>query len=364
MHTNGRIWIVWNPRNVSVLPLVSHSQFIHCRLTHYGTNTSCFSTFVYASNDPATRLDLWDGLCSLKPSVQEWVVLGDFNVVRDISERISNTLPNLTDIVDFNSCIIDCGLVDLSSSGYQPRPRRFSFLNCWADLPGYTALVQEAWDIPLYGSAMFKLLHKIRKVRDVLCLFHRMHTSDPHSRLLRAKASLDVSCQALQSSPTCSFLLQSHRQALDMYLKLKLAELSMLTQKAKAEKILHYDSNSSVFYARMKERQHSQTIGEICDHQGTLRFGSEQVIEGFLSYYQHLLGGSIDVQALDASDICSGPCLTSADWPDMIKPVSNSEIHTALKIIDINSSPGADGFSSGFFLSSWSIIESDFCGAI
>ncbi|KAK9750861.1 hypothetical protein RND81_02G227600 [Saponaria officinalis] len=156
--------------------------------------------------------------------IMEWVFLGDFNVIRDISERISNTLPNLTDIVEFNSCIIDYGLVDLSISGCEftwnnnhdgsdrvwskldrvlvngswlarfpssyvnflpsgisdhspslvtifadlPRPRRFSFLNCWVDLPGYTALIQEAWDIPLYGSAMFKLLNKLRKVRDAL----------------------------------------------------------------------------------------------------------------------------------------------------------------------------------------------------
>ncbi|KAK9668761.1 hypothetical protein RND81_13G084700 [Saponaria officinalis] len=267
VHTNGRIWIVWNTRTVSVLPLFIHAQFIHCKLTHHDTNISCFSTFVYGSNDPTVRLGLWDALCSLVPSVQDWVVLGDFNVIRDVSERVSSVLPNLDDILAFNSCILSCGLVDLRGTGCeytwtnnqdgsdrvwskldralvnggwldhfpssnvnfltsgisdhspslvtifpnQPCLQRFSFLNCWIDIPGYHSLIQEAWDIPIAGSAMYKLLSKLKNTREALCSFHRHNTSGFLTRLARAKATLDDSFLALQSSPMCSSLLLTHK---------------------------------------------------------------------------------------------------------------------------------------------------------
>ncbi|KAK9725948.1 hypothetical protein RND81_05G179700 [Saponaria officinalis] len=181
---NGRIWLVWNPRTVTVLPITSYPQFVHCVITHHGSNSTCFGSFVYASNDPTIRIGLWDSLRSLNVT-QEWLVLGDFNVVRDASERISISLPNLADILDFNSCLLSCGLVDLQSTrvwskldralvngawfsnfgspvvAFLPsgmsdhssvlvsvlpahyRPLRFSFLNYWSSFPGFQSLIHE-----------------------------------------------------------------------------------------------------------------------------------------------------------------------------------------------------------------------------
>ncbi|KAK9668455.1 hypothetical protein RND81_13G061800 [Saponaria officinalis] len=381
VHRNGRIWIIWNPSTVTVLPVVFHPQFIH---------------------------------------FQEWVVLGDFNVVRDISERISMVLPNLDDILVFNACILDCGLIDLQSSGCEytwtsnqdgsdrvwskldralvngpwlakfssssvhfppagisdhspyivtifpeaARPRRFSFLKFWISLPGYHSLVKEAWDIPALGSATSKFLAKMRNVRTVLRQFHKCNVSGLQKRLSSLKSALDECSLALQMQPSCPVLLQQHRNTLNSYLNLKHAELSMLAQKAKADRIIHNDANTHMFYARIKERHNSQVIGTITDHHGNTRTGPAQVIKGFLSYYQHLLGNSAATHALDNSLIASGARVCSSDWAKFIMPVTNAEVKEALLSIDPNSSPGSDGFSSGFFISAWNLIESDFCSVI
>ncbi|KAK9740129.1 hypothetical protein RND81_03G013800 [Saponaria officinalis] len=188
------------------------SIFFHC-------------TIVYASNDPTTRLALWDDLLSFSSNVREWLVFGDFNVIRDVSERISSAPSNLDDILAFNSCLLQCGLMDLPSSGceytwtnkqdgadrvwskldramvngswqtnfsstsviflpagvsdHSPtwvtiladifRPRRFSFLNCWIFMPGYHDLIQDSWAIPVTGSAIYKLLARLKNVRIGLC---------------------------------------------------------------------------------------------------------------------------------------------------------------------------------------------------
>ncbi|KAK9668456.1 hypothetical protein RND81_13G061900 [Saponaria officinalis] len=269
-HRNVRIWIVWNPRTTTVFPLSVHSQFIHCKILHHGTNLAFHCTFVYASNDPSTRLDLRDALISLRSSVQEWVVLGDFNVIRDSTERISAVLPNLDDILAFNSCILSCGLTDLHSSGceftwtnnqdgddrdwskldramvngtwltsfslssvlilpagvsdhslvlvsimpVETRPHRFNFLHYWINMPGYHGLVKDKWSIPATGSSFSKLLMHLRNVREGLRNFHKSHTSGIQKRLSLAKAALDASNLALAGHHTCPILLQHHRDAL------------------------------------------------------------------------------------------------------------------------------------------------------
>ncbi|KAK9683531.1 hypothetical protein RND81_10G148300 [Saponaria officinalis] len=50
-------------------------------------------------------------------TIREWIILGGFNVIIDVSERISSILHNLDDILAFNSCFLHYGLMDLQSSG-------------------------------------------------------------------------------------------------------------------------------------------------------------------------------------------------------------------------------------------------------
>ncbi|KAK9667762.1 hypothetical protein RND81_13G009700 [Saponaria officinalis] len=415
----GRIWLVWNPRTVSVLPMSSCSQLVHCHVLHHDTQSSFHCTFVYANNDPSVRLELWDNLCSLSSTVQEWLVLGDFNVIRDISERLSSSPPNLDDILVFNNCLLHCGLMDLQSSGceftwtnkqdgaarvwskldramvnnlwlakfsstfanflpagvsdHSPtlvtvlaedlHPHRFSFLNCWSSMPGYHTLVQDCWGKHVTGSAISKLLARLRNVRDGLRSFHKANTLGLHRRLNQAKANLDSCSFSLQTNPSCPILLQNHQVAFSSYLKLKQAEISMLAQRAKADKIINNDSNSHVFHARIKERYHTQVIGDIVDHNGVHRSGSAQVVEGFLSFYQHLLGTSVAVHDLD-SYISEAPFVNPSDWSGLTGEVQVEEVKSALFSIDVNSSPGFDGFSSGFFISSWHLIGIDLCSAI
>ncbi|KAK9733280.1 hypothetical protein RND81_04G056900 [Saponaria officinalis] len=191
------------------------------------------------------------------------MVIGDFNVIRDVSERISSVLPNLDDILAFNSCLFQCGLMDLPSSGceytwtnkqdgadrvwskldramvngswqasfsstsvlflptgvsdHSPtlvsiladifRPRRFSFLNCWISMPDYHDLIQDSWAIPVIGSAIYKLLARPKNVRTALCAFHKSHTLSLSRRLTLAKNNLDSYSALLQMHHTCPFLI-------------------------------------------------------------------------------------------------------------------------------------------------------------
>ncbi|KAK9671866.1 hypothetical protein RND81_12G059800 [Saponaria officinalis] len=246
----------------------------------------------------------------------------------------------------------------------EARPRRFSFLNCWTTMPGYHALVQDKWDLSVTGSSFYKFLARLKNVRAGLHAFHKSNTSGIQVKLSLAKSSLEASSLALNGQPTCPILQRNHRDALHSHLKLKQAEISILSQKAKADGIINNDSNTQAFYARIKARHQSQVISEITDHQGVHRTGSAHIVEGFLSFYQHLLGNSIEVQALESTIIATGPVISPSAWSNLVRVASNDEIKVALFSIDPQSNPGPDGFSSGFFISSWDLIEADMCGAI
>ncbi|KAK9698263.1 hypothetical protein RND81_08G092300 [Saponaria officinalis] len=236
--SNGRVWVVWNPRTVTVQALDVHVQYIHCHITHHETGNQCNATFVYASNNAHIREELWSALGRIS-SAHNWIVLGDFNVVRDVQERVSDSPPKLTDILDFNACILRCGLEDLKSLGceltwtnkqdegarfwskidralvnfpwitsfpsssahflpagmsdHSPclvsifedkgRISRFSFLNCWEEDPDYLRIIEEAWAIPTYGNAMFRFFAKLKNVRLGLRDLHRRKFSAIQRRI-------------------------------------------------------------------------------------------------------------------------------------------------------------------------------------
>ncbi|XP_074307797.1 uncharacterized protein LOC141642767 [Silene latifolia] len=385
-HYNGRIWLIFNPVTVTVKPILSHAQFIHCAINHHATSQNFFLTMVYGSNDPKIREDLWTALSSIQHSVTSLVLLGDFNVIRDVSEKISPTPPNLDDILAFNTCLFNCRLDDMRGSGceYTWTNKQDDSSRTWSKLDRALAnpdwfnqfpttyanffflwdLVTQAWHLPVQGTAMFKLFGKLKNVRVSLFGLHKQNYSDISNRVVVAKAAL-LDCQAiLQSCPLSPDLIHKEKQLLIDYNTLKQAEMSFLKQKAKVDNIKHGDCSSKYFFSRLQERKTQQIIGKIVDRHGTDRIGLSDVAEGFVDYYSHLLDSTTPTSHLDTSLIHQGSCVSPEDSASLIKPVSLDEIKAALFSIGSDKSPRPDGFSSGFFKDSWELISSDFCKAV
>ncbi|XP_077251951.1 uncharacterized protein LOC143891204 [Tasmannia lanceolata] len=115
----GRIWILWDPDRVKLDIQRDSSQFIHASVRLLQTNQAFKLTVVYGRNYGGDRKILWQDLKSLNSTIQDpWIVMGDFNVIRDHSERSYGALHNQHDIEDFNDCINSCSLMDLRSIGH------------------------------------------------------------------------------------------------------------------------------------------------------------------------------------------------------------------------------------------------------
>ncbi|XP_074318656.1 uncharacterized protein LOC141655475 [Silene latifolia] len=341
---------------------------------------------VYASNDARIRDVLWAQLAHIKLSVDKWILLGDFNVVRDVTERISDTPPTLADILDFNNSILHCGLEDLPSTGCgftwtnkqetgtrvwskldkalgnsswssmypatsvnfmasgvsdnshvvvtvfedQPKKSMFSYLNCCTEDPHYDSLVQEAWCLPTHCSTTFKLFEKLRNVRKALRSLYGTRFNGITARVLSLSKELENCELELQAQPLSAVLMDKERELLTQYYKFRRIEKNILKQKAKVANIKHNDCSSKFFYVKIQERSQQQIIGHIKDMHGHDRLGLQNVADGFLEYYKSLLGSDKVVKPLDSDFLQQGNCVTPSAFGDLVKPVSSEEIRQGL----------------------------------
>ncbi|KAF9600727.1 hypothetical protein IFM89_011414 [Coptis chinensis] len=78
-----------------------------------------FLSFVHANSAYGIRRALWSELSQLGLVVEPWAVVGDFNIVYEISERKGRGTPCLAAISDFNSFIYSNALIDSTNMGFK-----------------------------------------------------------------------------------------------------------------------------------------------------------------------------------------------------------------------------------------------------
>ncbi|XP_074277387.1 uncharacterized protein LOC141601024 [Silene latifolia] len=190
-----------------------------------------------------------------------WAAMGDFNVIRYPFEKISNTPPILSELFYFSSCLQASGLDDMNGSGcdftwfnkqeiatrvyskldrvlvndswlhhfsqttthflspgtYDHSPalltfhdndspkKHFKFLNCWTEYPDFKRIITDCWRTSQVGNSMFKLMSKLKKVKQRLKNLHASHFANISNRVKDKRAELSQCYQSLQASPTSDY---------------------------------------------------------------------------------------------------------------------------------------------------------------
>ncbi|XP_074293269.1 uncharacterized protein LOC141620246 [Silene latifolia] len=306
---NGRIWFIWNPITVTVIPLIYNAQFIHCALTHHATSQKLFITMA---------------LFSIKNTVTDWIVLGDFNVVRDVSERVNPTSPDLNDILDFNACLLNCHLEDVGGSGceYTWSNKQDDSTRVWSKLDRalanpswfshfpatYAVFLPSgvydhspvlAWQHSVAGTVMYQIFDKLKHVKTSLRTLHKLRFRDFSSRVIEAKAALLACQQELQSCPLSQDLIHQERG--------------------------------------FRRGNSNRSLGGLLIEMALRELGSLKLLRAFI---------------------------LAEDRDQLIKPVTVDEIKLALFSIGFGKSLGPDRFSSAFFKDSWDLTGQDLCKAV
>lgn len=85
---------------------------IHCRVRISKLNVCLWFTIVYGLNQLADRKSLWHALVDISVGMTvPWCIMGDFNVVFDVTHKSNGRSVSKYDIRDFSHCIEDVSLI-------------------------------------------------------------------------------------------------------------------------------------------------------------------------------------------------------------------------------------------------------------
>ncbi|KAL0292137.1 UNVERIFIED_CONTAM: hypothetical protein Sradi_7001200 [Sesamum radiatum] len=126
----NRIWLAWDDDFLDIAILDIGVQFVHCRIFIRSSHIYILVTVSYGANDVRSRRELWQALCNISDSIgdEPWLVGGDFNAVRDLSEVCGTSGDIRLAMNEFNDCILNTGLIALPMRG-----ERFTWHNCSDD---------------------------------------------------------------------------------------------------------------------------------------------------------------------------------------------------------------------------------------
>ncbi|XP_074292883.1 uncharacterized protein LOC141619763 [Silene latifolia] len=190
-HPGGRIWVIWDDVNYKVDVISCEAQVIHTKVTFLPTGKEWWLSVVYGFNKVHERLPLWASISNMRHLVNgPWMVMGDFNNVLAMCERIGSEVTNY-ELKDFQECVTTCGLMDIpatvaffiwnnkhapglfdhcactinQSHVMERKKGCFRYFNMWGKDPEVLQTVQEVWGSHLYGYKMFQVFKKLKMLK-------------------------------------------------------------------------------------------------------------------------------------------------------------------------------------------------------
>ncbi|XP_074283135.1 uncharacterized protein LOC141607680 [Silene latifolia] len=417
----GRIWVVWDNSMFDVIVLIKTAQVLHLSVTCVQNNFTWQCSVVYGFNKNADWKELWQSLLDIHSSIQgPWMVMGDFNNVLNMDERIGAPV-TVAEVKDFQECVDTCGLYDLSSTGayftwnnkqegnervfsridrvlandewilngpdgsitflpeglYDHSPcliecwnaqirqkSSFKYFNMWGKHEQFKEIVKEVWMQDVYGCRMFQVVKKLKWLKFPLKQLNKESYGDIENSAKVSKVFLEDVQRKLHADPTNSLLQLEEKIAARTFKDLDEARSEFLAQKAKTHWFQSGDDNTQFFHSSLKARRAQNKVLQIKDKNGHLCSDNAAIEQAFLDYYSELLGSSASVTKVCSGVVQRGVVLSEEQAREIIKEVTVDEIKHALFSIPKEKAPGPDGYSSQFFKDAFELVGSDVVAAV
>ncbi|XP_074303836.1 uncharacterized protein LOC141638331 [Silene latifolia] len=231
-------------------------------------------------------------------------------------------------------------------------------------VPEFQSLVLTGWNIAATGTAMFRVVKKLKLLKSDLKELNRGLFSDIE-RNADVAYNLLVDCQlSLQQDKTNKDLMDKERYLRQSYYLMAAAKEDFLRHKANSEWAKDGDTNSAMFHQVIRQRHVHNKVLQIEDKNGILCKEPDEVLQAFVDYYEELMGTNGHTTLVLEHIIRQGPLVHDTDWDGLCRIPTEQEIRGILFSIPEDKSPGPDGYTSGFFKASWDIIKGDICEAV
>ncbi|KAL2225574.1 UNVERIFIED_CONTAM: hypothetical protein Sindi_3033500, partial [Sesamum indicum] len=337
----NRLWIAWDDNFIDVDIVECGTQFIHCLVYIRSLRESIAIIVIYGPTEVVDRRELWGSLKTIAMQTVDipWLIGGDFNVVRDLSEICGAPGDIRMAMEEFNDCIQNAGLLPLPMQGEwymfhncSASPRNFWKRSLTVDLygdsqqqyggmfrfdnyltlsPAFIPSVQQVWQHNIIGVPMYAVTRKLKALKSVFRQ-ERRNKGDLSHNVQLAKGFLEM------------------------------AQL-LIAQWRSARRIL-----------------------QINDDHGATHTEPQAVVDEFVMYYQNLLGGERRRDVIDLRFLRPWVrhLLNEEDVSSLLLPFTPADVKQAVFDIAEDKAPGPDGYSSGFFKAAWPIVGQEVTSAV
>ncbi|KAF5468656.1 hypothetical protein F2P56_012795 [Juglans regia] len=380
----SKLWVFWDAE-IQVDVLGVSNQQISLLL-----NSSVVVSFVYAKCRYLERRNLWAELLQFCSLSLPWIVIGDFNVIREDGERRGGC-PRLPCAMEEFCNFIDAGgLMEIPSSGnklswcngqsgmarsWARLDRALCNVRCLELFPSvslkYLArhssdhtpmLLGLADPVLRYGPSSFKFQQMWTLHED----FWRCVSSNKEvfgwtgAHIKRLEAQVEEGEASLQEGFSEDVENDVLAARLELSVRQKREEIR-IAQQVKNNWMDHGEINSSFFKAMQVRRARTVTEMQLSD--GRVLSSPEDIHDAAVVYFQELLQSHPSRVLPDLSTLIQADVVGEENHLMCCIP-SEKEIKDALFSIPTASSPGPDSFGSGFFQHCWSLVKADLMEAI
>ncbi|KAI3784929.1 hypothetical protein L1987_44037 [Smallanthus sonchifolius] len=408
---SGGLLCLWNPGVFRLQNTIKNMYFLIISGRLVGSDTEGHFVNVYAPNDPVSRRNLWGELLVLRNSVPGfWAFFGDFNEVRDPSERVNSYFVALN-ADKFNRFIGDADLVEYNMGGqkytYMSDNGRklskldrflvcrafvnfwptasvtalsreysdhcpillstvphdfghipFRFFNSWLDIPGFVDFVEfSARSFIFNGPADLALSTKLRwlKFRIKYWVKNARQIRENSHRSYKGRiAELDV---LAEDRDLASSELEERIKCKQELAKFDCEKLNDSRQKSRVRWAIEGDENSRYFHSTVNANLS-------CSRINGLRFDGVWVSDPALlkdklkDYFPNKFREPVLVRP---SFVCHGIAkLDGWEAANLVERFTSAEIKAAIWDCGGDKAPGPDGYNFRFIKRCWSCFEQDF----
>ncbi|KAJ0471319.1 putative RNA-directed DNA polymerase [Helianthus annuus] len=365
---------------------------------------------IYAPNEAAGRRTLWSELLGVKNSLQGlWVMMGDFNEVRDASERLNSEFVEANAEV-FNQFILSAGMVEYNMGGgnytyisdngkklskldrflvclgfrekwpnatvlaldrvaSDHRPiilstvqsdfghTPFRFFNSWFELPGFLDFTtQMCGSFSFSGPEDLALAIKLRWLKNRIKNWLKVEKGNREGTYDRKKKRLAT----IENLAEDRLLLDAElaeraecRNFMAEYDRLKLLDLR---QKSRSKWAVDGDENSAYFHHVINSNISTNRLnGLMID--GAWITNPLLIKESLFEFFVHQFTEPLAVRP---NLVCPNLATISDNEASMLEqPFSVEEIKAAVWDCDGDRAPGPDGFNFKFIKRCWSSLRED-----
>lgn len=394
-------------------------QVIHFTLLYRPLQYNFVLSAVYGNHTSSLRRSLWASLCTFsEESDLPWVLGGNFNTFRSISDHEGRSQPSLTALHDFNDCIESCGLMTPQFHGSKftwtdgrglgrvcrrldwlflntafhdkfddlqlthlpriasdhtpllllcrisppPTRRSFQFLDSWLLHPDFHNYMQAAWTSYPTTGGMYCFYSKLFKLKKDVQRWNKEIFGNIFSNVQQAEINLTRAENLWDTNPTDETRTEYHRAKVE-YLQASSYELHFWKQKACVRWLKEGDANTRHFHSIVKGKRLNLRIQQIRSSAGVVCTAPDDIMAEAVSFYKSLFARE---PTNNYDDILRHilTLVSSEDHAYLTHIPFPEEVKSAVWNLDPHSAAGPDGFNGNFYRSCWSIIQTDVIKAV